>query len=135
MTIKLFRLYTGLSQNKFAKYLGIPVANIQRWEQGIVNPPEYVIGLIQRIMINDGYPVEEDKMNEFNIACCETCGLIISDNLKGGKNKYSILQDFKEKYNLNNSLDDVFKIISNVFHEKLANDKYGVNNLKQVDYE
>ena len=86
-------------------------------------------------MINDGYPVEDEKMNEFNIACCETCGLIISDNLKGGKNKNKILQEFKEKYKLNNSLEDIFKIIKSVFHENLARDKYGINNLKQVKYE
>jgi len=135
MIIKLLRSYTGLSQSKFAQYLGIPVANIQRWEQGTVNPPDYVIVLIKKVMSNDGYPVEEEKMIEFNIACCETCGLIISDNLKGGKNKYSILREFKERYGLKNSPDEIFRIIKNVFHEKLANDKYGVNNLKQVEYE
>ena len=135
MIIKQLRTYTGLSQSNFARYLGIPVANIQRWEQGTVNPPEYVLGLIKKVMENDGYPVDDEKMNEFNIACCETCGLIISDNLKGGKNKNKILQEFKEKYKLNNSTEEIFKIIKGVFHEKLANDKYGINNLKQVKYE
>ena len=135
MKIKILRLYTGLSQSKFANYLGIPVANIQRWEQGVVNPPEYVLGLIKRIMRNDGYPVDDDQMAAFNIDCCETCGLIISDNLRGGKNKENILKEFKEKYSINKSLDEVFKIISSVFHEKLANDKYGINNLKNADSE
>lgn len=78
---------------------------------------------------------EIDNMPEFNIACCETCGLIISDNLRGGNNKNKILQEFKEKYDLNNSTDEIFDFIKNMFHEKLANDMYGVNNLKQVDYE
>ncbi len=130
MTIKQLRLCTGLSQNKFAQYMGIPVANIQRWEQGTVNPPEYVVGLIKRVMSMDGYPVEDEQMSEFYIACCETAGLIISDNIKGGKNKYKILQNFKDKYKLNNSPDEIFKIIKNIFHEKLADDKYGINNLK-----
>lgn len=65
MTIKQLRLCTGLSQNKFAQYMGIPVANIQRWEQGTVNPPEYVVGLIKRVMSMDGYPVEDEQMSEF----------------------------------------------------------------------
>ena len=83
----------------------------------------------------DGYPVEDEQMSEFYIACCETAGLIISDNIKGGKNKYKILQNFKDKYKLNNSPDEIFKIIKNIFHEKLADDKYGINNLKKVKYE
>jgi hypothetical protein len=87
------------------------------------------------IMTNNINLLEIDKMPEFSIACCETCGLIISDNLKGGNNKNKILQEFKEKYDLNNSTDEIFVFIKNLFHEKLANDKYGVNNLKQVDYE
>ena len=82
-------------------------------------------------MTNNINLLEIDKMPEFNIACCETCGLIISDNLKGGKNKNKILQEFKEKYKLKNSTDEIFKIIKSVFHEKLANDKYGINNLNE----
>ena len=58
MVIKKLRELTGLSQNKFALYLGIPVANIQRWEQGVVNPPEYVIGLIKKVMCYDGYSIK-----------------------------------------------------------------------------
>ena len=135
MIIKQLRTYTGLSQSNFARYLGIPVANIQRWEQGTVNPPVYVLGLIKKLMKNDGYPVNDEEMNEFNIACCETCGLIISDNIRGGKNMNMILQDFKEKYKLKNSTEEIFRIIKSVFHEKLSNDKYGINNLKQVKYE
>lgn len=53
--IKKLRELTGLSQSKFAKYLDIPVANIQRWEQGVVNPPKYVLCLIKKVMLNDGY--------------------------------------------------------------------------------
>lgn len=53
--IKELRSTTKMSQNKFAAYLGIPVANIQHWEQGIHTPPNYVITLISRVMKNDGY--------------------------------------------------------------------------------
>ena len=50
MTIKELRKATGLSQSKFATYLGIPTINIQHWEQGVANPPEYVLNLIIRVM-------------------------------------------------------------------------------------
>ena len=45
--IKKLREKTYLSQNKFAKLLGIPVANIQKWEQNISAPPEYVEKFIE----------------------------------------------------------------------------------------
>ena len=56
--IKELRKCTGLSQNKFANYTNIPVANIQNWEQGISNPPEYVVSLISRVMKHEGYDIE-----------------------------------------------------------------------------
>ena len=40
----------GMTQAQWAKYLGIPVRNIQFWEQGVRKPPEYVAGLIMRIL-------------------------------------------------------------------------------------
>ena len=49
--IKELRNTTNMSQNRFASYLGIPVANIQHWEQGVTNPPNYLISLISRVMI------------------------------------------------------------------------------------
>lgn len=53
--IKALRNTTNMSQSKFAAYLGIPVANIQHWEQGVANPPNYLISLITRVMKYDGY--------------------------------------------------------------------------------
>ena len=61
MKIKDLRQKTGLSQSKFAIYLGIPLTNIQHWEQGVRNPPEYVMGLIQRVMIADGKLIIDGK--------------------------------------------------------------------------
>ena len=48
--IRQIRDKTGLSQSKFASFLGIPVINIQHWEQGVSNPPTYVIGLINKVL-------------------------------------------------------------------------------------
>ena len=49
------RSASKMSQNRFATYLGIPVANIQHWEQGVATPPNYLISLISRVMKYDGY--------------------------------------------------------------------------------
>ncbi|MBO4847297.1 MAG: helix-turn-helix domain-containing protein [Lachnospiraceae bacterium] len=47
LSIKEMREKTYLSQSKFANLLGIPVANISKWEQGVSSPPDYVLKLIQ----------------------------------------------------------------------------------------
>lgn len=54
MTIKELRDKMGLSQSKFADYIGIPVRTLQTWEQGSRTPPEYVMGLIERVMRLEG---------------------------------------------------------------------------------
>lgn len=41
----------GMSQSEFAKYFGIPIKTIQKWEQGIYSPPPYIISLIRRVLI------------------------------------------------------------------------------------
>ena len=50
MTIKEMRAETYLSQAKFAKILGIPAANIARWEQGSSSPPDYLVKLIEHYL-------------------------------------------------------------------------------------
>lgn len=50
MTIKNMRTYLGMSQAKFAEHLGIPVHNIQKWEQGVNQAPEYVVHLIAELL-------------------------------------------------------------------------------------
>lgn len=65
--IKELRNTTGMSQSKFALYLGIPVANIQHWEQGKATPPDYVTSLISRVMKNDGYIEEEYTAAQIDI--------------------------------------------------------------------
>lgn len=47
--VKTLRTLMGLSQSKFGQYFGIPVANIQRWEQGLASPLSYVVDMMWRI--------------------------------------------------------------------------------------
>ena len=61
--IKMFRRSMGFSQNKFSEYTGIPVANIQKWEQGVTSPPDYVVYLIARVMLSDEIVPARAKAN------------------------------------------------------------------------
>jgi DNA-binding transcriptional regulator YiaG len=49
--LKKWRKQTNLSQAKFGNLLGIPTANISKWEQGTSTPPEYVISLIEQVLV------------------------------------------------------------------------------------
>ena len=49
MEIRALREKMGLSQSEFSKYFGIPVGSVRNWEQGLSNPPAYVVDLIYRV--------------------------------------------------------------------------------------
>lgn len=53
MTIKQLRESTWLSQSKFAKKFHIPIGTLQHWEQGVRKPPEYVMYMINIILIKE----------------------------------------------------------------------------------
>jgi transcriptional regulator with XRE-family HTH domain len=109
--IKELRNTTKMSQNNFAAYLGIPVANIQHWEQGVTTPPNYLIALISRVMKNDGYisndlsPVEIDAIRQTK-ATLEIEELQLSDDgiseigklVKGEISREEFQKKLKEKY-------------------------------------
>ncbi|MBO5223383.1 MAG: helix-turn-helix domain-containing protein [Clostridia bacterium] len=54
MNIKHLREQTGLSQQKFGNFLGIPKRTIEDWEQGLRTPPAYVIELIEYKLRKEG---------------------------------------------------------------------------------
>ena len=58
MKIKELRNITGLSQSKFAAIFSIPVRTLQQWEQEERKPPEYVIKMIEQIMLYKGYKIK-----------------------------------------------------------------------------
>lgn len=47
------RKMTGLSQTAFGKKYGIPMRTIQNWENGVSEPPEYVVNLLRRAVQED----------------------------------------------------------------------------------
>ncbi|MDY4771502.1 MAG: helix-turn-helix domain-containing protein [Lachnospiraceae bacterium] len=50
MTVKEIRIQTGMSQKEFAEYFEIPLRTLQEWEQERRTPPDYVLGMIQKIL-------------------------------------------------------------------------------------
>ena len=54
MNIKEIRATTGLSQQKFGDWLGIPKRTLQNWEKKIATPPQYVVKLIEYYVKNEG---------------------------------------------------------------------------------
>lgn len=109
--IKELRNTTKMSQNRFATYLGIPVANIQHWEQGVTTPPNYLVALISRVMKNDGYinndlsPAEIDAIRQTR-ATLAIEGLHLDENgiseieklVKGKISREEFQMKLKEKY-------------------------------------
>lgn len=53
--LQLLRTITNMSQSEYAEYMHIPVYNIRNWEQGNRQPLDYVVDMMERIMISDGY--------------------------------------------------------------------------------
>ena len=49
--IRELRKKTGLSQRKFSAKFGIPVRTLLQWEQGISAPPEYLVRMMEYIML------------------------------------------------------------------------------------
>ena len=54
MDMKELRASTGLSQDKFSAYFGIPPSTLRKWEQGVRKPPEYVTAMVARLIKADG---------------------------------------------------------------------------------
>ena len=58
MEIAEIRHATGLSQRGFSAKYGIPLGTLRNWEQGIANPPAYVLSMLER-QVNEDTPIRE----------------------------------------------------------------------------
>lgn len=61
MSVKQIRLRSGMNQKEFASYFGINLRTLQEWEQGRRNPPDYLPGLMERILNDKHSSIEEAK--------------------------------------------------------------------------
>lgn len=62
--IRKLRAETGKSQSKFAQYFGIPVRSLQAWESGRTKPPEYIPGMMERILVLEQKVLLLEQENE-----------------------------------------------------------------------
>lgn len=53
MDIRTIRKAVGMTQRQFASYFGIPLGTVRNWEQGLANPPDYVLGMIDASIRRD----------------------------------------------------------------------------------
>lgn len=49
--IQDLRHKTSMSQSEFAKYFNIPVRTLQNWEQGYQKPANYIVEMIEKILV------------------------------------------------------------------------------------
>lgn len=61
MTIKEMREMLGLSQQKFGDKYNIPRRTVQDWEYGKMTPPDYVMQLLERCVLEDAENMKNER--------------------------------------------------------------------------
>jgi len=51
--IKRIRNLTAMTQAKFSDVYKIPKRTLEDWERGINKPPEYVVNLLEKLIIHE----------------------------------------------------------------------------------
>ena len=65
--IREMRTKKGLTQREFGELFGIPINNIQKWEQGINKPTSYTLLMMTRIIeMTEEIELLNDKVKELN---------------------------------------------------------------------
>ena len=65
MTIRELRKVTGMTQTQFSIYTGIPFRTIQNWELGTRKAPDYVLKMLERIVLEDFVSGKEPPAKAF----------------------------------------------------------------------
>lgn len=65
--IREMRTKKGLTQREFGELFGIPINNIQKWEQGINKPTSYTLLMMTRIIeMTEEIELLNDEIKELN---------------------------------------------------------------------
>ena len=70
MDIREMRVMTGLSQSKFADMFELPVATLKDWEIGRRTPPNYVIGMMEKILQYSGLIADAKEERRKSVERC-----------------------------------------------------------------
>lgn len=68
--IREMRAMTGLSQSKFADLFELPVATLKDWEIGRRTPPNYVIGMMEKILQYSGLIADAKEERRKSVERC-----------------------------------------------------------------
>lgn len=60
MNFKELRRASGMTQQRFADYFGIPKRTVENWEAGVNKCPAYLLDLMKYKLENEGYFPEKD---------------------------------------------------------------------------
>lgn len=66
MTVKELREQTGLSQQKFGDYFGIPARTIQNWESGTSECNQYILDMMEYKLKGEG--LIEEGLSTFKVS-------------------------------------------------------------------
>lgn len=151
LEIKELRDRTGLSQDDFAEFVGIPVTTIRNWEQGRNCPPDYTISMLNNLVESylAGSSFSSKKVIEIpddvisrksvkSLLFKEACGLLdgmkaclaayyirtgneLADNLDGVKRRFKLTAD-------------KVKNVTPILEEMLAGRYRGINSIFVLIY-
>jgi putative transcriptional regulator len=77
--LRKLRVTTELSQRNFAERFNIPCRTIENWEEGITEPPDYVLELLTKVVVaNNIIKLMEEDTDEIQQAHEEYLQAIVS---------------------------------------------------------
>lgn len=53
MTISEMRELLNMSRAEFSRRYNIPLRSLENWESGVRTPPDYVVALLERVVLED----------------------------------------------------------------------------------
>lgn len=95
VSIKEMRSQTGLSQSKFAAMFEVPIATLKDWEIGRRTPPNYVVSMMEKILLHNGLISDPISAAEERKKSVERCIAILLTATAGPD---ELFMDALEKY-------------------------------------
>ena len=98
MTVKEMRDMLGLSRAEFSRKYKIPIRSLENWESSTNKPPEYLIELLERAIVEDKKDDElKEALEEFYDSCIRTGNYDMEENAEYFVNENGHMDLFKEK--------------------------------------
>ena len=98
MTIKEMRDLLGASRAEFSRRYKIPIRSLENWESSTNKPPEYLIELLERAIVEDKKEDElKEALEEFYESCIRTGNYDMEENAEYFVNENEHMDLFKEK--------------------------------------